>query len=877
MSANVWSIVLLSAVLLIPIGGLAQTDPDAQIDLTLGGAAPMPTDGASAVKTIPQRQQAVIAFIACGTEVQFLAATRSWGDKHASSSTGDAINTPLAKMYWYAGLPDSSGAMRLAQAAPCTQRVLLKASDVPPDEIAGPPIGNGLVQYASKLNSMVGMPDLTGQGLNADFASNFGEDCNQVITKVTLSDGVYTINYSVSSYCLREEFNTALQQVYVTGQMGTGAGMPCGVFKTLTDADGNWDFSTRALMRALYLDRLYVKTHGSRIPLLFPDVRDYIREKLIIADINLGQADYAITGCGDTENAQGSATDRVDDPGFFQQVGDDLGGFLDWLIKHWYVAVPALFPPLAAADPIIVAAVDTAVATDAVIQSTRVPETENHRLMIESSRYLNNQLIRDDLTRAEDTDRLNNLNHAQKDVHDWLLQRLQSILLTDFTEYNARPYQSFSIGAVLNLYDFADDPEMSAAARLVLEYAVAKFAIGSNQGRRLVPFRRHMSDVPKIIEAGQNVMFTANEADHQEALALLYSGQTQQLSPQPAMREVLIPVFPPPPPLTIPFAPTLLAGEAIFAAMSWYQPNELVLDLGIRKSDPYFQRFRHGGAEAYSSGRGFLITAGGVITDYSSSILGMGQADDRGAAVPTTIMFPSGINQATMWNFLQFQGLRVRVQGVTGDPAISYDHNLCVTRGFVCGLNLWIPPDIQACLVKGPGNWSFFDTTSCDVYKTGPPVYVALYQKPCLAAADHCNTFGFLEAVDVAAPSAAAFQQFQSGVVGRNPDNLIPDAPAMVAGGGGINAAVSLPCTYFATDGRKIEFDPTANILDSNKTGLTAINGAAENGWKDWGTADGDLVDKNDWPLVHIKNPRYPGKAVTLDFRGWGVANYVGP
>ena len=111
---------LLCAACLIPLAGLAQTDPNAQIDLTLGGAAPMPLDGASAVRTIPLRQQAVIAFLACGTEVQFLATTRSWGKHHADSSTGDAINVPLAKMYWYAGLPDASGAMRVAQAAPCT-------------------------------------------------------------------------------------------------------------------------------------------------------------------------------------------------------------------------------------------------------------------------------------------------------------------------------------------------------------------------------------------------------------------------------------------------------------------------------------------------------------------------------------------------------------------------------------------------------------------------------------------------------------------------------------------------------------------------------------------------------------------------------------
>ena len=57
--------------LLIAISAPAQT-PEAQIDLTLAGRAPRPTSGAAAWLSIPARRQAVVAFLACGQELQFL-------------------------------------------------------------------------------------------------------------------------------------------------------------------------------------------------------------------------------------------------------------------------------------------------------------------------------------------------------------------------------------------------------------------------------------------------------------------------------------------------------------------------------------------------------------------------------------------------------------------------------------------------------------------------------------------------------------------------------------------------------------------------------------------------------------------------------------
>ena len=160
----------------------------------------------------------------------------------------------------------------------------------------------------------------------------------------------------------------------------------------------------------------------------------------------------------------------------------------------------------------------------------------------------------------------------------------------------------------------------------------------------------------------------------------------------------------------------------------------------------------------------------------------------------------------------------------------------------------------------------------------GPAVHLVLYRRPCGVAAADCVDYGFIEAVDVdGVDTDAAFDAFKSGVLARNPASLVPGPPTIAAGGGGGVPTASLASTYVAADGRRIEFDVTAHIRDDDRTGLEAINGVAEKDWDDWDLANGDIVQKNDWPLVTITNAHFPGQAVTLDFRGREVPKFNGP
>jgi hypothetical protein len=67
---------------------------------------------------------------------------------------------------------------------------------------------------------------------------------------------------------------------------------------------------------------------------------------------------------------------------------------------------------------------------------------------------------------------------------------MQVFLQHDFLEFNSRPYQRLALHAVLNLYEFARDQVVRRAAQMVLDYIFMRFALSSNRGRRVSPYRR---------------------------------------------------------------------------------------------------------------------------------------------------------------------------------------------------------------------------------------------------------------------------------------------------------------------------------------------------------------------------------------------------
>ena len=195
------------------------------------------------------------------------------------------------------------------------------------------------------------------------------------------------------------------------------------------------------------------------------------------------------------------------------------------------------------------------------------------------------------------------------------LRRLQRIAVEDFIEYNARPYQRYSISALRNLFDFAQDSAIRDAARGVLDLASAKMALGSNQGRRLVPYRRKMEVMQERVlpnntlgERGCRKFYSGlfdfeGGSDHQIGAMLLYAGSTQQ-APE---------FFENQPSTCLDFRSPHEPGDGVsvrgprvefmLVAASNYYPPEPVVDIAVNKSISYRQTFSHSTKEAYLTRR----------------------------------------------------------------------------------------------------------------------------------------------------------------------------------------------------------------------------------------------------------------------------------
>jgi hypothetical protein len=838
-----------------------------------------PTSGAQALSTFNDRSGTILQFLACGLEADFAdgATLRDRPDKNPKFADAEDVgegmlHMVMAKMIIYSSWPNHATQIPGTHQFTCQQDVTFSvkpARTSPAEQNTKDPA------YLAALQDDIDSQKARINALNSH--NLFGEVCagESGMPSSDADAATITVRYSVSRECLRKQINQYMMAAYVNGIPGS-SGLPCFPVPIGT-TDGEWDVILKEITRIYYLND---QTGRSALD---EDVRTHIRDQLLTLDGPPGPASYNIGECGDSEISVGPPSERADERNWthsaLEDVGDALGWLLKWLARLAAAAVglgvafavlSALVGPLLAAQAIAIA---TALAA-AAITFGDIPESENHRLMIESSRYLNNQIIGREIDPQDSNAQY--ISDDQAKVREWLLKKLQLIAKDDFVEYNARPYQRYSIAAIRNLADFSRDDAIVKAARNILDLTTAKMAMGSNQGRRLVPYRRLMEAMQTSIEPdgidvdSGNLLYNGlfdmeRGADHQIALTLAYTGQTQQ---------------------TVDRAMTPAAfDEMIFAAASAYRPPESVLDLAIDKSTPYQQKVKHAAAEIYSSTPGYLLTAGGVQAGPSStiqiagisaggSILGLiplSNTKDRGAAVPTTLMLSSGFGRSSMEVFLRISGNRQKYD----DKNATYDNNLCVYGGFACGLNVKTPPDMEACFVPGPSGspsqWSFFDTfdsTECArAFSVGPRVMIARYLETCHndQTGECTDNVGFFEAVS---DPGVDFLTFQNRILANNPAGVSAGWLRLI---GGIIASkrTLLSGQYVTFTGDKIEFDTSAHQLDSDRTGIVSVNGNETPKLSSWKRLEGDVLKGDADSLVfQFTNPK-THHGFSVDMSDW--------
>ena len=402
------------------------------------------------------------------------------------------------------------------------------------------------------------------------------------------------------------------------------------------------------------------------------------------------------------------------------------------------------------------------------IVGTYIPETENHLFLIETARYLTNQIL---YQRTHDPQYDNRRNGSGMDppaTAVWLLYSLQAILQHDFAEYNARPYQDNIMLALLNLESYAYDYDVRLAARMALDYISAKVAVSSNDLRRAPPFRRRNEDEhwgptipggflrsPLLIPHDYpDLPGKPFEPDVQGTWYSMLAGNTGLL---PNSR-----------------APRAGAGgfalAMLFAGVHDYRVPDLILDLFVSQTHRrFYQRFQHSHTdrdvgrsttvdEIYVGSPSYLITAGGHPTGYCYTpvIAGIpegGDWIDLGSAMPTTFM-PTG-SGLTLESMIQFGHYTNDV--INNDPV---KYHMGVALDFACGAGVLHTAEINnADLKDRQGPWTFLNRSHAGQQTAG--YYLALYDGSIFG-----DSVALLEAYDTWLHPALSFDQFKSNVLG---------------------------------------------------------------------------------------------------------------
>ncbi|EMI16114.1 putative secreted protein, partial [Rhodopirellula maiorica SM1] len=207
-----------------------------------------------------------------------------------------------------------------------------------------------------------------------------------------------------------------------------------------------------------------------------------------------------------------------------------------------------------------------------------VPDTENHLLMTEGSRYLKNRWM---MLHGSQLAKHDNLSNG---LEQWLLDLIEEIRSAGPYEFNSIPYEGYTLTALLNLEAFGS-PSVQSAARGLLDQLNWNYAVGSLRFRRFPPFRRQYA--------------------HAADTSLMGDRHVGLIKPWISL---------------LPDSPKdlELRGNrhiAIWVCWSPYRLPDQTAQWIVEKPADYFIRIGHGpesSPEIYSGGPGYLLSGGGV-------------------------------------------------------------------------------------------------------------------------------------------------------------------------------------------------------------------------------------------------------------------------
>lgn len=290
-----------------------------------------------------------------------------------------------------------------------------------------------------------------------------------------------------------------------------------------------------------------------------------------------------------------------------------------------------------------------------------IPETENHLILSNSSLYLTNEILFD----SSGDKKYNNLTNG---VHIWLFNYLKNIIKNGLYEYNAKPYSSWTIRALQNLYSYSNNKEIKTISKILLDQLFFKFIIQSKNANLVVPFRRRSDHLVDEIRVN----------DEYATWFLALTGWIPDSEDMVVAKHDLI------------FVLTTMIQD--------YKPHNEFIQLAFNDK-PIWSKCKHSNTEISYKEKNFALFSGGH--------------EDRPYIIPTP---EDGIVRETCL-FLNDDSTKmsqlIRFNSINGFWQTK--NNTGVYKNFACGANIIIPANfyIKKVLELNLAVYNFLETDNC--------------------------------------------------------------------------------------------------------------------------------------------------------------------
>lgn len=281
-------------------------------------------------------------------------------------------------------------------------------------------------------------------------------------------------------------------------------------------------------------------------------------------------------------------------------------------------------------------------------------DTENHILMTNISQYLKNQWMK----AHGETDP--NYDNIQNGLEEFLLDNLEELHTTGQYEFNSKPYEGYTISALLILHAYASSEKIKLKVQEVLDSWAWEYMQTSSDFRKSAPFRRRM-------ERFKSTSLTDNASTSiMKAWWLEHKKGVFQVEAIPHN-----------------------SHQVLSALMFDYRPPQAIWEKDDSERLLLIGHGKGSCPEIHSRGKGFILSAGGFQRGEASQIV----------ARPIVLMLDDGVTDIdscfTISGFGEWQ--KWNNSGVY--------HRFGVGRSAV-----HIPPQYQA--VDSVGNWKLYRPTA---------------------------------------------------------------------------------------------------------------------------------------------------------------------